>query len=168
MRKHCIFAIYIPRSDLHIWTTPDYIILFLYIRCLSTPEAVPMVDTMTTLITTTTTTTTIIIITTTTTTMAIVGLMPMLHLWTNLWLWSSWWPCRHNWCKAFFASLNKGKKSLPICLRASPTTSSYLVSYYNVDREKVEERVLTSNEQIADLFYVVWEYKREACGSNST
>jgi hypothetical protein len=52
-------------------------------------------------------------------------------------------------------------------LRAFPTIS-YLASYSNVDREKVGEGVITSDEQIADLLHVVQESERGTCVSNNT
>jgi hypothetical protein len=39
-----------------------------------------------------------------------------------------------------------------VALRASPTTS-YLASYSNMDREKVGERIVPSDEQITVLFH---------------
>ena len=45
---------------------------------------------------------------------------------------------------------------------------SYLASFSDIDRKKVGEEVVISDEQITDLFHVVPEYKREICGSNST
>jgi len=45
--------------------------------------------------------------------------------------------------------------------------ASYLAGYYDVDMEKVGERVVTSDEQIADLFHVAQKYVRGVCGSNS-
>jgi hypothetical protein len=38
--------------------------------------------------------------------------------------------------------------------------AGYLASYYDVDRQKVGERIVTSDEQIAYLFHVVQEYVR--------
>jgi hypothetical protein len=45
--------------------------------------------------------------------------------------------------------------------------AGYLASYYDVDRQKVGEGIVTSDEQIAYLFHVVQEYVRWACGSNN-
>jgi hypothetical protein len=45
--------------------------------------------------------------------------------------------------------------------------AGYFGSYYDVDRQKVGERIVTSDEQIAYLFYVVQEYVRLACGSSN-
>jgi hypothetical protein len=36
----------------------------------------------------------------------------------------------------------------------------YLASYYDVDRQKVGERIVISDEQIAYLFHIVQEYVR--------
>jgi uncharacterized protein YutE (UPF0331/DUF86 family) len=41
-------------------------------------------------------------------------------------------------------------------------------SYFDVDRKKVGESSYYSDEQIADLFYVVQEYERRTYRSNST
>jgi hypothetical protein len=38
--------------------------------------------------------------------------------------------------------------------------AGYLASYYDVNRQKVGERIVTSDEQIAYLFHVVQEYVR--------
>jgi hypothetical protein len=38
--------------------------------------------------------------------------------------------------------------------------TDYLASYYDVDRQKVGERIVTSDEQRAYLFHVVQEYVR--------
>jgi hypothetical protein len=38
--------------------------------------------------------------------------------------------------------------------------ASYLAGYYDVDRQKVGERIVTSHEQIPYLFHVVQEYVR--------
>jgi hypothetical protein len=38
--------------------------------------------------------------------------------------------------------------------------AGYLASYYDADRQKVGERIVTSDEQIAYLFHVVQEYVR--------
>jgi hypothetical protein len=38
--------------------------------------------------------------------------------------------------------------------------ASYLASYYDVDRQKAGERIVTSDEQIGYLFHVVQEYVR--------
>jgi hypothetical protein len=52
-------------------------------------------------------------------------------------------------------------------VRASPI-ASYLANYSDVDMEKVGERVVTGDKQIANLFYVSQESERETYGSNST
>jgi hypothetical protein len=36
--------------------------------------------------------------------------------------------------------------------------ADYLASYYDVDRQKVGERIVTSDEKITYLFHVVQEY----------
>jgi hypothetical protein len=38
--------------------------------------------------------------------------------------------------------------------------AGYLASYYDVDMQKVGEKIVTSDEQIAYLFHVVQEYVR--------
>ena len=48
------------------------------------------------------------------------------------------------------------------------STAGYLPSYSDVNSEKVGERIVTSDEQISDLFYVAQEYERATCVSNST
>jgi hypothetical protein len=38
--------------------------------------------------------------------------------------------------------------------------AGYLTSYYDVDKQKIGERLVTSDEQIAYLFHVVQEFVR--------
>jgi hypothetical protein len=38
--------------------------------------------------------------------------------------------------------------------------AGYLASYYDVDRQKAGERIVTSDERIAYLFHAVQEYVR--------
>jgi len=51
-------------------------------------------------------------------------------------------------------------------IRVSPT-ASYLASYFDVNKKKVEERVVTGDEQITNLFHIVYESERGTCGFNS-
>jgi len=49
--------------------------------------------------------------------------------------------------------------------RVSPI-ASFLVSYYNVDSEKIEKIVV--NKQITDLFHIVQKSMRTTCKFNNT
>ena len=43
---------------------------------------------------------------------------------------------------------------------------SYLLARSDVATKKIEKRIVTSDEKIADIFHVTQEYVRGACGSN--
>jgi len=51
--------------------------------------------------------------------------------------------------------------------RVSPIASLF-VRYYDVDNEKIEKRVVTSDKQIVDLFHIIQEYMRTTCEFNNT
>jgi hypothetical protein len=52
------------------------------------------------------------------------------------------------------------ERILRIFILRPSAMAGYLTSYYDVDRQKVGERLVTSDEEIAYLFHVVQEFVR--------